>query len=173
MKRIACLVVALSMAGCAFPATKAGMVVLDYSAPKQIGDKIYVKESTGGSVTLPFWVSKIPNDNFTAAVRESLIHSKAFSALSKSWGDDWGLALEILDVDQPFIGTDFTVSTSIKYTLYRGGQKVYETTVRESGKATISEALFGVKRLRLANEHSARANIRKFIEELSQQNLEP
>jgi len=166
-----CLLLVLSLMGCAFPATKEGMVVTDYSAPKQTGDKIFVKASTGGSMTLPFWTSQISNDNFTEAVKESLLNSKTFASLSTHWGEDWGLELEIREVDQPFFGTSFTVTTDINYTLYLSGKKVYETDVREAGTATMSDSILGVARLRIANEYSARANIRKFIDELSKQSL--
>src|SRR5512139_105194 len=106
MKKGLCIIFALYVSGCAFPATKAGMVVTSYTAPKQTGEKIYVKEATGGSMTLPFWTSQIPNDNFTEAVKQSLLTSKAFSALSTNWGEDWGLEIEIRKVEQPIFGLD-------------------------------------------------------------------
>jgi hypothetical protein len=171
MNRKICLLLVLGLMGCAFPAMKEGMVVTNYSAPKQTGDKIFVKESTGGSTTLPFWTSQISNDNFTEAVKESLLNSKTFAALSTNWGEDWGVELEIREVNQPFFGSSFTVTTDIKYTLYLAGKKVYETDIRESGTATMSDSFLGVARLRIANEYSARANIKKFIEELSKQSL--
>lgn len=154
-------------ANCAFPATKQGMVVTDYKVAKKTGDKIFVKESTGGSVTLPFWMSKIPNDNFTDAVKESLLESKSFAALADNWGDAWGLEMEIKNLEQPMVGFDYTVTTVVKYTLYSKGNKVYTTTVRASGTATMSEAFSGIARVRIANEKSARANIEKFIAELA------
>jgi hypothetical protein len=172
MKKSICLILALYVSGCAFPATKEGMVVTNYTAAKQTGENIFVKDSTGGSITLPFWISQISNDNFTEAVKESLLISKAFSALSTNWGDDWGLEIEIRNVDQPMFGSDFTVITETKYTLYLKGKKVYETYIRGSGTATMSDSFFGVARLRIANEKSAQANVKKFIAELSNQKLD-
>jgi hypothetical protein len=172
MKKSICLILALYVSGCAFPATKEGMIVTNYLAPKQTGEKIFVKESTGGSMTLPFWTSQIPNDNFTEAVKESLLISKAFIALSTNWGDDWGLEIEIRDVDQPMFGLDLTVTIDTKYTLYLKGKKVYETYIRESDTATTGDSLMAMVRLRIANEKSARANVKKFIAELSNQKLD-
>jgi hypothetical protein len=171
MKKIICLSATLLVFSCAFPSTKEGMMTTSYTSPKKIGSKIFVKESTGGSVTLPFWTSEIPNDNFTAAVKESLLRSKAFSDISSNWEDDWGLEIEIREVNQPFAGADFTVTTDVKYTLYSKGKKSYETTIRESATVRIDESFIGVQRLRLANERSAKANIKKFIEKLSEQKL--
>jgi hypothetical protein len=172
MKKGISLILALYLSSCAFPATKEGMVVTNYVAPKQTGEKIFVKESTGGSTTLPFWTSQIPNDNFTEALKESLLISKAFSALSTNWGDDWGLEIEIRDVDQPMFGFDLTVTTDAKYTLYLKGAKVYEANIRESGTATTRDSLVAISRLRIANEKSAQANVKKFIAELSDQKLD-
>lgn len=167
MKRVIILLFAVYLSGCAFPASKEGMIVTDYTAPRQIGEKIFVKKSTGGSITLPFWKSNIPNDNFSEAVKESLLNSKAFSAQSINWGDDWGLEIEILDVEHPYIAFDITVTTNIKYSLYLRGEKVQEITICEPGTATISDTLIGVQRMRIANEYSAKANVKKFIAELS------
>jgi len=172
MKKSICLILALFISGCAFPATKEGMVVTNYLAPKQTGENIFVKESTGGSTTLPFWTSQIPNDNFTEAVKESLIRSKAFSALSTNWGDDWGLEIEIRNVDQPMFGFDLTVITETKYTLYLKDKKVYTTYIRESATATVGDSFIAIARLRIANEKSAQANVKKFIAELSNQKLD-
>lgn len=172
MKQILYFILALYVSGCAFPATKEGMVVTNYTAPKQTGEKIFVKEATGGSMTLPFWTSQIPNDNFTEAVKDSLLISKAFSTLSTNWGDDWGLEIEIRNVDQPFFGLDLTVTTETKYTLYLKGNKVYETDIRASGTATVGDSVLAIARLRMANEKSAQANVREFIAELSKQQLD-
>jgi len=171
MKKLICLLSTLFIFSCAFPSTKEGMTLVDYKSPKKIGEKVFIKESVGGSTTLPFWTSEIPNDNFTAAVKESLLNSKTFSSLANNWDDSWGLEIEILDVDQPLIGASFTVRTDIKYSLYLKGKKVYETTVSASEYATMEDSFFAVKRLRLANENSAKANIKKFIKELSKQNF--
>jgi len=169
MKNIILLLFALYLSGCAFPATKYGMIVTDYTAPKQIGEKIFVKESTGGrSFILPFFLmTNIPNDNFSEAVKESLLNSRAFSALSSNWGDDWGLEIEIIGVDKPMFEFDSTVTTTIKYSLYRKGKKIHETTISERGTAKVSESLIGIQRLRIAIEYSAKANVKNFIAELS------
>lgn len=156
------------VASCAFPSKKGGMTITDYESPKKIKDKILVRESIGGSITLPFWTSEISNGEFTAAVQDSLINSKLFTSLSNNWDDNWGLKIEIIKVDQPLIGIDFTVITNVKYTLYLKGKKVHETTVVADGTATPNDTVFAVKRLRLANEKSAKNNIQKFIKEISE-----
>lgn len=165
------LVLLVTLTGCSFsPATKEGMVVRDYTAPKQTGENIFVKKSrVPSSFFIPPFIS---SDDFTAAVKESLLISQAFSALSTNWGDDWGLEIEIRLVDSPFGWFDVTVTTDINYTVYLKGKKVYETYICESKTVTVGEEFFGVARTGMAFEKSARANIKKFIEELSNQKLD-
>ena len=139
----------------------------DYTAPKQTGENIFVKEATGADHIL------IYDADFTKAVKESLLISKAFSALSTNWGDDWGLEIEIRVLDTPlFAFFDVTVTTGIKYMVYLKGKKVYETYIRESRTVTMGEMFVGRVRMRMATEKSAQANIKKFIEELSNQKLD-
>jgi hypothetical protein len=167
------LILLVTLTGCPgriSPATKEGMVVRDYTAPKQTGENIFVKKSTDHSSF--FNLGWLPGDDFTAAVKESLLISKAFSALSTNWGDDWGLEIEIRRVDAPFLAFDVTVTTDIKYTVYLKSKKVYETYIRESKTVTVGEEFFGVARTGMAFEKSVQANIKKFIEELSSQKLD-
>ncbi|TGK09755.1 hypothetical protein EHQ81_12990 [Leptospira selangorensis] len=166
-KTIFLIASALVMFNCAFPSTREGMRVTDFKAPKKVGDKIYINESVGGSITLPFWMSKISDEEFTAAVKESVAAAGLFETLEEQFGNNWHLKIEIVDVDRPLFGTTFTVKTKIKYTLSKGTQVISELLVDESGEATMGDALIGVKRMRLANENSARANIKKFLEEVS------
>ncbi|MDV6236175.1 hypothetical protein CH379_011130 [Leptospira ellisii] len=166
-KRLILLAIAAIIGNCAFPAEREGMRVTDYKAPNKIGDKIFIEMSTGGKTTLPFWTSQIPDDNFTDAVKDSIAQANLFEKIEETLGGGWTLKIQILEVDQPFVGTTFTVKTKIKYTLRNKGEVVKELEVYEAGEATMGDALIGVVRLRLANENSARANIRKFLQEIS------
>lgn len=162
------LLLAILASSCAFPSTKEGMTLTNYESPKQIGDKICVKESKGGSATLPFWTSEISDEEFTAAIKQSLLNSKAFLEVSNDWNEDWGLEIEILDVDQPLVGATLNVNMRVKYILYFKGKKEYETTIFASDSASISDTLFAVKRLRLANEKSAKKNIHEFVKKIAE-----
>ncbi|TGK35720.1 hypothetical protein [Leptospira andrefontaineae] len=164
---------ALVIFNCAFPATREGMLVTDYKAPKKVGDKIYINESVGGKTTLPFWMSKVSDEEFTAAVKESVKSAALFETLEEQFGNNWSLKIEILDLDQPMFGTTFTVKTKIKYTLSKGADVIKEFLIDESGDATVGDAIIGVKRMRLANENSAKANIKKFLEEVSKVQVKP
>jgi hypothetical protein len=55
---------------CAVTANAGKMTVTDTTAKKTLGENIIVEESTGGSITLPFWIPNISDDNFTQAVKD-------------------------------------------------------------------------------------------------------
>lgn len=166
MKKLLLISITFAIFSCSFPATKEGMTLTNYSSSRAIGEKIYVKEAIGGSRTLPFWISKISNEDFTGALEESLLNSKTFLNVSKKWDEDWALEAEIIRVKTPFIGIDFDVETQVKYTLYNKGKKMFENVVVGAGTGGLGEAFFAAKRLRIANEKSAKSNIKKFIKEL-------
>jgi hypothetical protein len=155
---------------CATAASIDGMTVKDYKVEKQIGDQVFIKSVTGGKKTNPLWISKISNENFEEAFKKSVLESNVFSKVSSVIDDDWVLEVNIISVDQPFIGFTFMVNTLIEYKLYNKNKLVFSKSINQSGKATISDAFYGVKRLRLANEISARNNIKELLQSLKEVN---
>lgn len=151
---------------CASSASIEGMTVKDYKMEKQIGDKVFIKSVSGGKKTNPLWVSKISNENFEEAFKKSVLESNVFSKISSIMDDDWLLEIHIISLDQPFIGVTFTVKTTIEYKLYYKNRLVFSRNVNQSGSATMSDAFVGTKRLRLANEISARNNIKELLQSL-------
>lgn len=151
---------------CAITANAGKMTVTDTTTEKTLGENIIVEESTGGGITLPFWIPNISNDNFTQAVKDSLVNSKIFKSITSKTDSDWKLRMIIIDRDYPWFGIDMTVTTTIKYSLYLKEQIVFDKTIIEPGTATVSEMFIGVYRAKRANEYSARNNIKKFISEL-------
>ena len=158
---------------CASSASIEGMTVKDYKSEKKIGDKIYIKSVTDGKKTNPLWTSKISNENFEAAFKKSVIESEVFSKIdSISNNDDWVLEINLISVDQPFFGATFTVKTIIEYKLYYKNELKFSKNIKQSGSATMSDALIGAKRLQLANEVSAKNNIKSLFESLNEITLE-
>ena len=64
------------------------------------------------------------------------------------------------------MGFNLTVKTTIEYKLYNKNKLVFSKNINQSGNATMSDALYGTKRLRLANEISARNNIKEMLQSL-------
>ena len=93
-KYIKLITILFVLTNCAIPARTHKMFVNDLPVKKNLGDKIYVEESTGGSITLPFWVPKIPNDNFTDAIKKSIIESQAFYKITNDLNENWNLKIK-------------------------------------------------------------------------------
>jgi hypothetical protein len=157
---------------CASSATIQGMTVTDYKSKVQVGDKIFIRPVTGGKETNSFGKSKISNKNFEEAFKKSVLSSNVFSKISTTANDDWTLEIKLISVDQPSFGLTFTVQTTIDYKLYYKDKLVFSKSIMQPGIATFSDAFAGVKRLRLANEVSAKNNIKSLLEALNEITLE-
>jgi hypothetical protein len=78
------------------------------------------------------------------------------------------LNAELLELDQPLFGASFTVTASVHYTLTNmsTGEVVFDRKVTTPYTASFSDAFYGAKRLRLANEGAIRENIQRLMENL-------
>ncbi|WP_221179940.1 hypothetical protein [Salinisphaera orenii] len=129
-------------------------------------DEISVGAVNGGSDTNPMWTSEISSGNFGQALRESL---KSVGMLASSQGEGrYLLMADLLSVDQPIAGFTLSVTMRVRYMLRNLGSNdiIYNEIIGSTGSATMGDAFFGVKRLRLANEEAAQKNIAKLIKEL-------
>ncbi len=76
-----------------------------------------------------------------------------------------------MEVDQPFIGFDLTVTSSVHYIVTESASNAFafDETITAAHTATVSDAFVAVERLRLANEGPIKENIRVFIDKLLRQ----
>jgi hypothetical protein len=171
--RVVRLVALLALAGCAAPARAPEMTVPD-RPPESLAASLSnlpsftVTEVDGGGITNPLWTSEIEAPRFRKALTDSL---RARGLLADGQSDRvYDLRVEILDVDQPLFGADLTVATTARYVVVdpADGSLVFDETVTADYTAEFGDAFFGFERLQLANEGSAQANIRKFIESLAE-----
>jgi hypothetical protein len=158
--------------GCASGAKVENMSSIEtqhqYSAALE--GNVEVNDVTGGTETNPLWTSEISNDSFKQAVKESLSSQGLFSQQG-----NYDLKIQLIEVDQPILGLDFTVTTHIRYVLT---DKNTDTVVMDEmivapHTATMGDAFVAVKRLRLANEGSAKKNIEALLSKLSELNIKP
>lgn len=153
--------------GCASSATVSGMTVdkifNESTANKQFREALDVESVTGGAETNPLWMSKISSTDFKQALLQSL-KNVGFEA-NQPQNARYLLVATLKEVDQPFFGFDMTVTTTINYVLTDKVTKriLMNQDVKASGTATIGDAFFAVKRLRLANEDSAKQNIGQLL----------
>ena len=157
------------VAGCA-SAAKPGAMMTPVEASTLIDARSALYQSTsvasvtGGKDTNPMWMSRVSNEDFAEALSQSL---NAHTILAVN-GARLELAAQLIELKQPFVGLDMTVTARVKYTLRRlaDGAVLFDKEISTPYTAKVSESFVGVERLRLANEGAVRANIRQLIEEL-------
>jgi len=161
---LACVIAAATLAGgCATPAGPAAMTAIPATPVHQIGSDVSVAVS-GGKETSSMGASQISDEAFAQALRDSIEKSGLFAKVSPS-GARYKLTGFIGKVDQPVIGFSLTVKMEVSYTLVdaQSGTTVWTKDIASEYTAKSGEAFAAVKRLRLANEGAARANIEQAI----------
>lgn len=135
---------------------------------KRDHDATVAVEVGGGAETNPMWASQISNEAFRDAVVSAVEESGLFTAVVDD-GADYTLVVTLVELDQPSMGFDLTVTLRANWGLVRPGTRemVWQREVRTSHTATIGDAFVGITRLRLANEGAAKANIRTALKAIS------
>lgn len=177
MRRLLCLsLFSLILTGCASSAKIEGMTVAETQARANsyapaLQDNLQLSEVKGGQETNPMWTSEIGGQEFQAALQKSLDNAGLLSAGDKA---PYSLRANLLRVDQPMFGLDFEVTSEVEYTLVDNatGKELLRETLRTPFTAGVGDAFIAVKRLRLANEGSARENISALLKRLSELNIE-
>src|SRR6266568_3882619 len=112
------LPVLLVAAGCASgartdamtAAVSPGTIVADASP---LRGAFRVGTVTGGNETNPLWKSNVSNENFRAALEQSL----ALHAMTARDQGRYLVNAELVSLDQPFGGFDLTVTAKVHYTV--------------------------------------------------------
>jgi len=115
--------------------------------------------------------SEIDNNAFAGALKQTLQKQGLLAGSGR-----YQLEALLLEVDQPVFGLDFEVTTHVKYILTdreNNGAVVLNETIIAPYTATIGDAFAAIKRLRLANEGSGKANIQGLVEKLSELQIQP
>ncbi len=170
MKKLIVLALAsLSLSACA-SASLPGAMAVDVSKSSMIDTQsplshaIAAPTVTGGKDTNPMWVSNVSNADFAEALRQTLAANTMLSTDKARFN----LAAQLIQLKQPMMGFDMTVTAHVKYTLtdVTTGKVVWEKEITTPHTATMSDAMLGVKRLQLANEGAIKANIEQLVTEL-------
>lgn len=170
---LAVLAALLYLTGCASGAQMGNMV---YDGPAKAYDialenNVDVTNVSGGEKTNPAWTSEIDNDAFAGALKQTLQKQGLLASSGR-----YQLEALLLEVDQPMFGLNFEVTTQVKYILTdrdNNGAVVMNETIVAPYTATVGDAFAAIKRLRLANEGSGKANIQGLVEKLSELQIQP
>jgi hypothetical protein len=159
------------LAACASSATPRGMTAMptdlaDSAVTADLEDTVAIGVVSGGEDMNPLWTSEVGNEDFKQALRDSLKGMKLYADLP---GSRYLLDVHLVNLDQPLMSFDTTVTASVKYLLSERATKkaVLDELVVAKHTTTMSESWYGVERLKLANEGAIRDNIVEFIRRLS------
>ena len=154
----------MALAACASPSRPEAMIL--GATPGLIassGDLGYRSVTSvivsGGSETNPLWTAQVSNEDLKTALEGSL----AAAGYMGSDGRPMVVTANMIELNQPMMGLDMSVTSRIQYSVTSNGRVVFNDTVSATGTATMGEAFAGVERLRLANEKSIKENIKQFI----------
>jgi hypothetical protein len=163
----AVMVLTVGLTGCATGAKPDAMVVEKVAIAHQSSSNITVVVG-GGKATSSMGASQISDTDFAQALSDSIAKSGLFKEVLAS-GGRYKLNAFIGKVDQPMMGFSMTVKMEVSYTLVdtQSGKTVWSKNVASEYTAKASAAFAGVKRLELANEGAAKANIEQTITEIS------
>ena len=159
------------LAACATPATRQGMslgaedLFAETVTPNpKLKSAVAVASVSGGKSTNPVWTSQVDDKGFREALEESL-RLVGYLAPDAD-GATHRVDVQLQELRQPLFGMTFDVDSRVEYRVATpSGQMLFPVNAR--GTAAVSDAFFGVERLRIANERSIKENIRAFIKQLS------
>jgi hypothetical protein len=165
------LVALVFLTGCAAPARIEQMAVHSPSvltANTPLKKSVAVTEVTGGRETNPMWSSQVSSESFQRALELSLRNVGLSDPLISA--NKYHLTADILQVSQPMLGLDMTVTANVRYSLIDTStrKEVFSKVIAGSYTAKFSDAFAGVERLKLANEGAAKTNIQLLVDELLQ-----
>lgn len=170
MKKFIVLALAgLALTGCA-SASKPGAMAVAVTPSTLIDQESVLKNAIaqptviGGKDTNPLWVSNVSNADFAEALRQSLSANTMLATDTARFK----LSAQLVELKQPFMGIDMTVTAKVQYTLTdaASGKTVWSKEIVTPYTAKMSDAFMGVKRLQLANEGAIKTNIEQLIAEL-------
>lgn len=171
MRIILSIVTLLILTGCASDVRVDRIIpedIIKIDSDSRFAEAIRIESVSGGKKTNPLWSSEISNESFEAALRTAL---KEAGVLSKLRSEGFRLRVILNEIKQPFIGLDMTVVARVTYFLDDPvtDKLIFDKQFESSYTAKLTDHLYGVERLRLANEGAAKTSIAEFLVFLRQQ----
>ncbi len=158
----------LILSGCASPA---GMEHMTCTLPcalsydRALQHAVDITTTSGGKETNPLLTSEISIEAFSEAVKSSLMNQGLYAA-----GGRYQLQIHMNETTLDRVMDIFTVTTHVRYILTDSSTDtvVLDETIAAPNTAMLSDAFYGPKRLRLANEGSGKKNITRLLIKLSE-----
>lgn len=160
------LAICTHLFGCVSAAKMEGIVYreLPKTYPEDLRANVRFGTVSGGKMTIPILFPKIGNGALARAMEESL---RSQGLLSEDGA--YRLDVQLLGIDQPYLGLRQRAKTRVRYKLTHiaSEQVVLNKLIYARYETRINEAFTEVTRRRLAVEGAARENIEAFLKELT------
>lgn len=129
-------------------------------------NNLAIESVQGGKKTNPLWSSQVDAKSFQIALADSLTKASLYSQDADK--ARYHLKANLLRLDQPLIGLNFKVTSHINYQLLdtKNNKIVFEKTLITPYEAKFTQALYGVERLKKANEGAIKENIKALMNSL-------
>lgn len=136
------------------------------SVDTKLKNSISVKDVTGGKETSPMWASQVGSSDFQSALENSLRATGLLSPVGSN--GRYQLTADLTSLDQPIIGFNLTVTTTVRYSLIEqsSGKEIFSRSITTPYTAKMGDAFLASERLKMANEGAVRKNIEELIAEL-------
>ena len=155
----------LALGACA---TQQGMTVtptasaLEAPVPR-LKNAFAVRSVSGGQPMNVLTVPGVPNEPFKAALEGSLAANGYLA--SEGTTPKFYIDAEIQDLDQPLIGLEYDVKSSVLYKV-SGAGPVKTYPIKATGTAGFSDSPLGADRMRIANERAMQQSIKSILQAL-------
>ena len=115
---------------------------------------------------------KLSNEALGGAVRNAIKECKLFSEILPN-GGRYALDLYVVNVSQPYAGSDMTAGVEIAWCLkdYQTGRVVWKESIQTEKTVLKAKAYAAIERIRLATELAAKENIKLGVEKISKLEL--
>lgn len=162
----------LNLAGCASPASHEGMTPQNLTVSKKNPYSISV-ETKGGSETGAMDSSNISNADLKAAIESSIVKSSLFKNIVQGKSGDYELTVSVTEISKPLFGLSFKVDLETAWSLVKKSDNTIamRKVIKSTHTATMSDAVVGMTRLRLAVEGAAQENITQGLKAISELGL--
>lgn len=156
------------LSGCASPANRQAMTTGDLATTKKFPYSVAVRIA-GGDETGAMDSSNVSDQDFQAAIEESIIQTNLFQRIVQGKDGDYELSVTIVHLNKPIFGATFTVDMEASWVLVKASDRsiAMRKSIRSTHSATFGDALVGVTRLRLAVEGAARKNIEQGLKDIA------
>ena len=169
---IVILASAAGLGGCASPAASRAMVpetaVVEKTHPYSVNVAV-----TGGRATEPTGTPQISNEDFAAAIIETLKKAKTFAKVQESNIGNYGLEVIIFNVHHPDSEGAASVTLETGWTLTNrlSGEVVWQAALRSTYTAAADTDITFVGRLKKATEGAAKDTIKQGVTQITRLEL--